>query len=49
MAGARGTTAITNVPLDRLIIKAHNMQNAMNSDLETWQRVASATLFFLSQ
>ncbi len=42
MAGARGTTAITNVPLDRLIIKAHNMQNAMNSDLETWQRVASA-------
>lgn len=42
MAGARGTTAITNIPLDRLIIKAQNMQNAMNSDLETWQRVASA-------
>lgn len=42
MAGARGTTAITNIPLDRLIIKAQNMQNAINSDLETWQRVASA-------
>jgi hypothetical protein len=42
LAGARGTTAITNIPLDRLIIKAKNLQSAMNSDLETWQRVASA-------
>jgi hypothetical protein len=42
MAGARGTTAITNIPLDRLVVKAQNMQNALNSDLETWQRVASA-------
>ena len=42
LAGARGTTAITNIPLDRLIIKARNMKNAMDSDLEVWQRVASA-------
>jgi hypothetical protein len=42
IAGARGTTAITNIPLDRLVVKAQNMQNALNSDLETWQRVASA-------
>jgi len=42
MAGARGTTAVTNIPLDRLVVKAQNMQNALNSDLETWQRVASA-------
>lgn len=42
LAGARGTTAITNIPLDRLIIKAKNMKNAMDSDLEVWQRVASS-------
>ena len=41
MAGARGTTAITNIPLDRLVVKAENMKNAMNSDVETWQRIAS--------
>lgn len=42
LAAARGTTAITNIPLDRLIIKAKNMKNAMDSDLEVWQRVASS-------
>ena len=42
LAGARGTTAITNIPLDRLVIKAKNLKSVMDSDLETWQRVASA-------
>jgi len=34
------TEAITNIPLSRLYNKYQNIQEAMNSDNETWQRVA---------
>jgi len=34
------TSAGTNVPVDRIYQKVQNVSNAMNSDFETWQRVA---------
>jgi len=34
------TEAVTNLPLSRLYSKYQNVQEAMNSDNETWQRVA---------
>jgi hypothetical protein len=40
-AGAHFITGVTTVPLDRLVVKAENIKNALNSDFETWQRVAS--------
>ena len=35
------TSATTNVPVDRLLIKIQNVGNALNSDYETWQRIFS--------
>lgn len=35
------TSALTNVPVDRLVTKINNLQNALDSDLETWQRIWS--------
>ena len=34
------TEAVTNVPLSRLYSKYQNLSEAMNSDNETWQRIA---------
>lgn len=34
------TSAATNLPVDRLYIKTQNVGNALNSDFETWQRIA---------
>jgi hypothetical protein len=34
------TSASTNFPVDRLYIKTQNVANALNSDYETWQRIA---------
>lgn len=36
------TSAVANIPLDRLYVKTQNIQNALNSDYETWQRIFSA-------
>ena len=33
--------ATTNIPLDRVFKKIDNIRNSSNSDLETWQRIAS--------
>ena len=38
---AKVITATTNVPLDRLLLKADNISNAVNEDLETWEKIAS--------
>jgi hypothetical protein len=35
------TSAVANVPLDRLYVKTQNVQNALNSDYELWQRIFS--------
>jgi hypothetical protein len=35
------TSALTNVPVDRLVTKMNNIQNALDSDLENWQRIWS--------
>ena len=40
LAGANVISALTNVPLDRVIKKANNVVNATDSDLETWERLA---------
>jgi hypothetical protein len=34
------TSASTNFPVDRLYIKTQNVANALNSDYQTWQRIA---------
>ena len=39
-AAFSATEAITNIPLSRLYSKVRNIREAMNSDNETWQRVA---------
>lgn len=36
------TSAVTNIPADRLFIKAQNVSNALNSEYEAWQRIAFA-------
>jgi len=41
LASANIISALTNVPADRAIKKISNISNAMNTDLKTWQRVAS--------
>jgi hypothetical protein len=41
LSTARFTTATANLPFDRLVIKLMNIKNALNSDLETWQRIAA--------
>ena len=37
--GARITEGLTNLPLDRLLIKLDNIQGALDQDNENWQRV----------
>ena len=39
-AAAKVISATTNLPLDRLINKANNIEAALSEDVETWQRVA---------
>ena len=39
-AGASITSASINLPLDRLYIKSENLKDAMNTQYETWQRLA---------
>ena len=39
-AAFSATEAITNIPLSRLYSKVRNIREAMNSDNDTWQRVA---------
>ena len=34
------TSAATNIPLDRLYVKLQNVGGALNSEYETWQRIA---------
>jgi len=40
MAFAQVTSAIFNIPLDRAIRKANNIESAMAEGTETWQRIA---------
>jgi hypothetical protein len=40
LAAAQVISALTNVPVDRLIKKAENVEAAINEDYETWQKVA---------
>jgi hypothetical protein len=42
LAAGQVIAATTNIPLDRAFKKINNLRNASNSDLEAWQRVASA-------
>ena len=37
---ARATEGLTNLPLDRLLIKLDNIQGALDQDNEVWQRIA---------
>jgi len=39
LAAASLIAASTNIPLDRLIIKAKNIDDAMSNDLEMWERL----------
>jgi hypothetical protein len=39
-AFAKVISAITNIPLDRVLYKIENLEGAMSEDNETWQRVA---------
>ena len=36
---AKVFTAITNVPLDRIVIKYNNIEGAMSDEMEMWQRI----------
>ena len=40
MAGANVISAATNVPIDRLVRKANNVNTAVSQDLELWERFA---------
>ena len=40
LAVANVISAITNIPVDRVVMKAQNLKDASNSDFETWQRIA---------
>lgn len=40
-AGAQFVTAVTTIPLDRLVVKSENIKNALAADTQNWQRVAS--------
>ena len=42
LAAGQLIAATTNIPLDRAFKKIDNIRNASNSDLEAWQRIASA-------
>ncbi len=39
-SGSKVVSATTNVPLDRLLIKTQNINDALAQDLEEWQRIA---------
>ena len=40
LAGGNVLSALTNIPLDRVIKKANNVVQATSQDLETWERIA---------
>ena len=40
LAGANVTSAITNVPVDRLVKKTTNVIDATSQDMEMWERLA---------
>jgi len=40
LAGGNVVSALTNVPLDRVVKKVNNVVKATDSDLELWERVA---------
>ena len=40
IAGAAVISGATNIPLDRLILKMQNIEGAMNSEYDLWQRIA---------
>ena len=40
MAGANVISAATNIPIDRLVRKANNINTAVSQDLELWERFA---------
>mgnify|MGYP003145810408 FL=1 len=40
MAGANVVSAATNIPIDRLVRKANNINTAVSQDLELWERFA---------
>jgi len=40
MAGANVISAATNIPIDRLVRKANNVNTALSQDLQLWERLA---------
>ena len=40
LAAGNIISAMTNIPLDRVVKKITNIKNSLNEDLETWQRIA---------
>jgi len=40
LAVANVISATTNIPVDRVVMKAQNLKDASNNDFETWQRIA---------
>ena len=40
LAGGNVVSALTNIPLDRVVKKVNNVTKATESDLELWERVA---------
>ena len=39
-SGSKVISATTNIPLDRLLIKTQNINDALSQDLEDWERIA---------
>jgi len=39
-SGSKVISATTNIPLDRLLIKSQNINDALGQDLEEWERIA---------
>ena len=42
LAGGRVISATTNLPVDRLILKAQNIKGALDNEQDTWKRIAMA-------
>ena len=42
-ATANVISALTNVPLDRVVLKLQNLRDASNNDYKTWERIALGT------
>ena len=40
LAGGNVVSALTNIPLDRVVKKVNNVTKATESDMELWERVA---------